>query len=124
MRISDWSSDVCSSDLAGHKEQGTGNREHKEGGKRRPAMVAAFCCAGGTTPEPVSLQACPRRSGLSRELFRAPCRGHEAPGSAPSLARDAGRSEEHTSELQSLMRISYAVFCLKKQQQNKRKTNP
>src|SRR3546814_1092683 len=120
MRISDWSSDVCSSDLAGHKEQGTGNREHKEGGKRRPAMVAAFCCAGGTTPEPVSLQACPRRSGLSRELFRAPCRGHEAPGSAPSLARDAGviyspsrgrcRSEEHTSGLQYLMRHTYAVF--------------
>src|SRR3546814_2881404 len=31
-----------------------------------------------------------------------------------SLSRPAGRSEEHTSELQSLMRISYAVFCLKK----------
>src|SRR3546814_8922103 len=33
------------------------------------------------------------------------------------------RSEEHTSELQSLMRISYAVFCLKKKKKNKRKTN-
>src|SRR3546814_4744858 len=33
--------------------------------------------------------------------------------------RAAGRSEEHTSELQSLMRISYAVFCLKKKKQNK-----
>src|SRR3546814_3903249 len=33
---------------------------------------------------------------------------------APSAARLAARSEEHTSELQSLMRISYAVFCLKK----------
>src|SRR3546814_10572543 len=32
----------------------------------------------------------------------------------PDEAREAGRSEEHTSELQSLMRISYAVFCLKK----------
>src|SRR3546814_9129552 len=32
---------------------------------------------------------------------------------------DAGRSEEHTSELQSLMRISYAVFCLKKKKKNK-----
>src|SRR3546814_7367490 len=35
---------------------------------------------------------------------------------ATSIAR-AGRSEEHTSELQSLMRISYAVFCLKKKKQ-------
>src|SRR3546814_6812162 len=35
-------------------------------------------------------------------------------GEAAQLARDARRSEEHTSELQSLMRISYAVFCLKK----------
>src|SRR3546814_6508309 len=34
-------------------------------------------------------------------------------------ALSAGRSEEHTSELQSLMRISYAVFCLKKKKQNK-----
>src|SRR3546814_6622572 len=35
------------------------------------------------------------------------------------LARDEGRSEEHTSELQSLMRISYAVFCLKKKKREK-----
>src|SRR3546814_8345975 len=34
------------------------------------------------------------------------------------------RSEEHTSELQSLMRISYAVFCLKKKKKNKNKTHP
>src|SRR3546814_9111270 len=39
----------------------------------------------------------------------------EEPGAASKPgAREAGRSEEHTSELQSLMRISYAVFCLKK----------
>src|SRR3546814_5206673 len=37
----------------------------------------------------------------------------------PMLRRDAMRSEEHTSELQSLMRISYAVFCLKKKKTNK-----
>src|SRR3546814_1548269 len=37
---------------------------------------------------------------------------------APEPIRDAGRSEEHTSELQSLMRISYAVFCLKKKTKN------
>src|SRR3546814_3145252 len=43
-----------------------------------------------------------------------------APGAAVEL--DAGRSEEHTSELQSLMRISYAVFCLK--QKNPKKEHP
>src|SRR3546814_6362894 len=37
---------------------------------------------------------------------------------SPKLARISARSEEHTSELQSLMRISYAVFCLKKQTNN------
>src|SRR3546814_8996126 len=35
---------------------------------------------------------------------------------------ESGRSEEHTSELQSLMRISYAVFCLKKKTENKKKS--
>src|SRR3546814_9519130 len=39
------------------------------------------------------------------------------------LGRDEARSEEHTSELQSLMRISYAVFCLKKKTKNKSDTN-
>src|SRR3546814_7573188 len=41
---------------------------------------------------------------------------------ADDLERWLGRSEEHTSELQSLMRISYAVFCLKKKKENKKKT--
>src|SRR3546814_6584224 len=43
----------------------------------------------------------------------------EAQARSPVLAAARARSEEHTSELQSLMRISYAVFCLKKQKQNK-----
>src|SRR3546814_8339419 len=40
--------------------------------------------------------------------------GRDERGRVPSLPSERGRSEEHTSELQSLMRISYAVFCLKK----------
>src|SRR3546814_2757273 len=49
----------------------------------------------------------------------------EAPGLLPGLAKAEGqyRSEEHTSELQSLMRISYAVFCLKKKKKNKHQSN-
>src|SRR3546814_10628417 len=48
-------------------------------------------------------------------LFRStrPCRGRTGPG-RQRVRHAAARSEEHTSELQSLMRISYAVFCLKK----------
>src|SRR3546814_10668235 len=71
------------------------------------------------------------------DAFRA-CTGYRVPGAGPvaaslswlleaatlsasGIAPLAFRSEEHTSELQSLMRISYAVFCLKKKQQNKHK---
>src|SRR3546814_3150574 len=42
------------------------------------------------------------------------------PSEEPTRAHEAGRSEEHTSELQSLMRISYAVFCLKKKKKTHR----
>src|SRR3546814_1523402 len=59
------------------------------------------------------LQSPPARGVRSREAVRevaARLAGEHCPGSSPQN----GRSDEHTSELQSLMRISYAVFCLKK----------
>src|SRR3546814_3485943 len=65
----------------------------------------------------------PERKG--RERARTPF-GGEAVGDQRLRRRPAARSEEHTSELQSLMRISYAVFCLKKKhktEKNKTKTN-
>src|SRR3546814_1585016 len=80
MRISDWSSDVCSSDLhwrCGHSRCNRGRTFH-----------SGRIVAGRRDVPDV------RMAGLE---------------TAPRL-----RSEEHTSELQSLMRISYAVFCLKK----------
>src|SRR3546814_9721100 len=58
-----------------------------------------------------------RRGGPSRERRPDPHRGrpnNSAAAPAASASKYARRSEEHTSELQSLMRISYAVFCLKK----------
>src|SRR3546814_6202888 len=79
MRISDWSSDVCSSDLSS--------------GFVPPVSTAPAPC-GRTLPWPAE--------STLRE------REHNRRGNT------SGRSEEHTSELQSLMRISYAVFCLKK----------
>src|SRR3546814_6436246 len=102
MRISDWSSDVCSSDL--RRDPGAGQagdalhvvrryRAHRDARRageldlrRHRAAHRTPAGAGGVTPD--------------RAAEWSP-------------AATGGRSEEHTSELQSLMRRSYAVFCLK-----------
>src|SRR3546814_9984735 len=109
MRISDWSSDVCSSDL--HFSSGQRNdRECKEADK----VVGISHCTFRTEGQPREKQ---RRSKDPRQC-EIPwkidtTRPHVAKRLAwPSI--ELVRSEEHTSELQSLMRISYAVFCLKK----------
>src|SRR3546814_9759346 len=95
MRISDWSSDVCSSDLARSCRADVRQGGHADGGARRLQRDPACRAARG------------RRVGLHAPRL---CRQ-----GAEELAKDLRRrSEEHTSELQSLMRISYAVFCLKK----------
>src|SRR3546814_6891310 len=93
MRISDWSSDVCSSDL--DADVGGGRKRTHRNDFRKPL----YACA----------RACPDGRGYSGER---PQRGRARRIEAGGRARH-GRSEEHTSELQSLMRISYAVFCLK-----------
>src|SRR3546814_2433094 len=101
MRISDWSSDVCSSDLAGQLRRSV-----------------AFAVDRVLSPSRMTSM----RTSLSIVLCGL--------ASTPALAADLDlklqipqidvveyhrpRSEEHTSELQSLIRISYAVFCLKK----------
>src|SRR3546814_7766212 len=95
MRISDWSSDVCSSDLCGLHPCGGG-------------VDLSFCQLKAR----VSLD---RRcaSGADTIEFRDDGRSPLV-ASLPGPIETGSRSEEHTSELQSLMRISYAVFCLKK----------
>src|SRR3546814_6747034 len=106
MRISDWSSDVCSSDLQLSIPEIVA-RGFDEATVKRVAMLV-------------------RRSEFKRR---------QAPPGPKVTSRAFGRerrypltarSEEHTSELQSLMRISYAVFCLKKKKKttnaNKRQT--
>src|SRR3546814_3336361 len=96
MRISDWSSDVCSSDLANTKIV----RHRNAGGPGNiPGIIVAISCLN-----------------LAFEIVRD-ILADDADCAACCIAaiEDAlRRSEEHTSELQSLMRISYAVFCLKK----------
>src|SRR3546814_4644618 len=96
MRISDWSSDVCSSDLS--RERAAAGAPHQA--SRRPRTAA------GRPFLPPSRASSGRAAAPPRPSPIAAFRG--------ATASCEGRSEEHTSELQSLMRISYAVFCLKK----------
>src|SRR3546814_6920253 len=114
MRISDWSSDVCSSDL--RAPYAALHSRIQVQVKLKPVVererFAAFIQHG------LKAAGCPHTlladSGI--ELLRQASKG---------LPRQAGlilRSEEHTSELQSLMRISYAVFCLKKKRQTIKNT--
>src|SRR3546814_2294036 len=95
MRISDWSSEVCSSDL-------------------RPNRL--------TCSLPITLPcAHDQRGSKRRRASRCGSSEITHSGSIEALVSDhtfSVRSEEHTSELQSLMRISYAVFCLKKKTKN------
>src|SRR3546814_5557795 len=123
MRISDWSADVCSSDLADAQGQG----EH------RALEAAVDLFEGRALAGPSASQQ--RVRDLDREARGAagygggrggggkgfdqhspawmPWRAKASQAAATGLPATY-RSEEHTSELQSLMRISYAVFCLKK----------
>src|SRR3546814_7610527 len=105
MRISDWSSDVCSSDLIAALRQAPDLKVLPVG--RRVVVIG-----GGNTAIDIAVQT--RRLG-AEEVTLVYRRGPEAL-SATHHEQDFAqtRSEEHTSELQSLMRISYAVFCLKK----------
>src|SRR3546814_5631120 len=104
MRISDWSSDVCSSDLAGIELHSAQIDEapglHADIGK--PDRLPEAHGDPGAQPAEAERQI--------RVVRIGPVRG---PDLQPA-DRNRKRSEEHTSELQSLMRISYAVFCLKK----------
>src|SRR3546814_8388613 len=119
MRISDWSSDVCSSDLgaqdargrAGKAAAGPAAADRAQGRQagRNPAGAGRAPGRGGYAG----------RAGIDGDLAvgdRRPA-GRRGAGVAADAAQDGRvqtRTAEHTSELQSLMRISYSVFCLKK----------
>src|SRR3546814_3600233 len=109
MRISDWSSDVCSSDLLSHRLPRR-FRLHGAGVLPRPPRLPDEDAAAGRGSRGQR-----QARGVQRPPADDPSGPHRAPvGSREPADGGAGRSEEHTSELQSLMRISYAVFCLKK----------
>src|SRR3546814_9725624 len=131
MRISDWSSDVCSSDLVAAGD-GQVEADGAVGGHRRlVGGLGAGAVAGGERAAGDDVVAAARQDQVAAgdgrvhvgvagvvDLGRAVGLGDAVVCGAERVARHqvAGllRSEEHTSELQSLMRISYAVFCLKK----------
>src|SRR3546814_3927583 len=115
MRISDWSSDVCSSDLQRariwqwrrhlHTQRSCGASLRDRGGGRDAWRQRARSGSRGTSQ---------LRRPPSLEIWR---RSHVRARCSTVLYEDedrVARTEEHTSELQSLMRTSYAVFCLKK----------
>src|SRR3546814_9779340 len=120
MRISDWSSDVCSSDLfavrrALDRGLSLGYLDAQlrlRFGDDQPNAVKTII---DTSRDPVTLERL--RTELDAMAPQLVGRDGDGDGSLwTGLRRELGelRSEEHTSELQSLMRISYAVFCLKK----------
>src|SRR3546814_5965766 len=110
MRISDWSSDVCSSDLSRARISATSFTNHYEWGdlKGDPCKLME---------QWFDLHLYLTNWGTRRLMMRLPER-LVSRADIGCFLREVDwveiRSEEHTSELQSLMRISYAVFCLKK----------
>src|SRR3546814_1273643 len=104
MRISDWSSDVCSSDL-----------------RTDPAIIG-MDAQHALAP---NLSDCNVVDFAKRQRINEHARFPESvsPEAHSPTSEPHSRSEEHTSELQSLMRISYAVFCLKKKNTRQTKIN-
>src|SRR3546814_1665707 len=118
MRISDWSSDVCSSDLRRRPPTGL---IHQLGEQRRdefaPALAGEEILRGGLRCRIMVGD----RQLEPGEADLAVAGGRPVEGGVEHRQQ---RSAEHTSELQSLMRISYAVFCLKKKKSNRVHDNP
>src|SRR3546814_7952148 len=106
MRISDWSSDVCSSDLRAEPVPAIVNRPPDCRYADPPLPIWSVRAESAA-----SMERSPVASNLPVLLSCSLIDAESAPPdcNVPLLVR----SEEHTSELQSLMRISYAVFCLK-----------
>src|SRR3546814_9720138 len=109
MRISDWSSDVCSSDLS----------IEPIGGRSARTRVSTDSTS---RTAPIVNSATPATRCATPTERKKPYGYSGVAGFA--MTRIETRSEEHTSELQSLMRISYAVFCLKKKKNKTNQTPP
>src|SRR3546814_7318915 len=133
MRISDWSSDVCSSDpetdIADIRHRRRVRANFRSGQTKTRNLAAIdqagqpfpFLFVGAVVHQQLAGAERVRHHYRHRQRDRFACElGHDR---RLRVGRKAERSEEHTSELQSLMRISYAVFCLKKKNKNNKTTN-
>src|SRR3546814_5523186 len=130
MRISDWSSDVCSSDrrqrsnrvrhivraVSERQQGGAGNQRHIEKLVDIGPPVSQGANAGADIGARCGIGCCESQARKNEDFH-----GARTPDPLQPFQQ---RSEEHTSELQSLMRISYAVFCLKKKKKKLRNTIP
>src|SRR3546814_9484399 len=117
MRISDWSSDVCSSDLRIRARRCPRRR-------RRPSAappVRAPCARGLVGLEARGGSVATGPSPTIQAMARLAAGSSGSADGSDDVATTTDRSEEHTSELQSLMRISYAVFCLKQKTKKQKK---
>src|SRR3546814_7598475 len=115
MRISDWSSDVCSSDL--FRLAAKPERERGNVGQLHRALDRRMAAKNLFDQRRSGARHAEDEDGVGCRIARSGARGKELWSAGGD---DRVRSEEHTSELQSLMRISYAVFCLKKKTQQHR----
>src|SRR3546814_3997363 len=112
MRISDWSSDVCSSDLGRRTDRARG-RPHLRKALDEIVKDSFRSAKGVRGPGDIQHEAVGRIGRDDRRVAAQRPAGELLQRGAIGI-RFGIRSEEHTSELQSLMRISYAVLCLKK----------
>src|SRR3546814_3487564 len=115
MRISDWT-DVCSSDLT----NAVGNAVARIKRHTRLPVAVGFGIRDGARAAEIASVADDAvvGSAMVERVAEAQAKGIDPAGHVLALVRDlADRSEEHTSALQSLIRISYAVFCLEQQNQ-------
>src|SRR3546814_2660679 len=108
MRISDWSSDVCSSDL-----------DHRRAAVIAESDSARRAAAAVDHHHPVRG---PHGHGVSARRIRTSMDLGDQHAVHLGVSGSVAESEEHTSELQSLMRNSYAVFCLKKKKTRQHKS--
>src|SRR3546814_10472425 len=107
MRMSDWSSDVCSSDLSDKVRRA----DIVVAAVGRAEMVKGDWIKPGAIVIDVGINRLPPAEGETKGRLVGDVDYDSVAAVADAITP---RSEEHTSELQSLMRISYAVFCLKK----------
>src|SRR3546814_6812741 len=120
MRISDWSSDVCSSDLKRAAEEIANREKCDDFEEFRPLFegIEADLKGGLRQAKPLGNSEVTLAEIQPGNFFIVGGQLAYVAASTDAFTTQyerADRSEEHTSELQSLMRISYAVFCLKKQ---------